>query len=295
MNWMLMILLHSLFKGGRQIAKKKSTQKSTVAEVLFFYALYSLVLIVLMTILKIGGDMADLLPTNTGLLTMLMVAVKSFITFMAWICELRSLQKLPIGIHGILDLARIVFCTILGVVFLREKMSIAQITGMIIVCAGILMLRRFSDSENSGENEIKLKYVLLAFASCFLNSITSLMDKKLMSTGLSAGSLQFWYVLFLTPFYLYFLVIKQTHINFDSVRKNHWIFFLAIMFVLADRSLFIANKIPESKLTIMTLIKQSSVFVTIIGGHLVFHEKRTGYKLLCAGVVCIGILISALL
>ena len=157
------------------------------------------------------------------------------------------------------------------------------------------MLQRFSDSENSVEDKFQVKYAMLALVSCFLNSITSLMDKKLMSTGLSPASLQFWYVLFLTPFYLSFIMVKRIHIDFSSVRKNHWIFLLALMFVLADRSLFIANKIPESKLIIMTLIKQSSVFVTIIGGHFIFHEKRTGYKLICASVVCIGILISSLL
>lgn len=295
MDWILIMLLHSFFKGGRQIAKKKSMEKSTMAEVLFFYTLYSIVLIILMTVLKIGGNIADMSPAKIGLLTMLMIATKSFIIFIAWICELRSLQKLPVGIHGILDLARVIFCTILGVVFLQEHMGITQLLGMIIVCAGILMLQRFSDSKNSIEDKFQLKYAMLALVSCFLNSITSLMDKKLMSTGLSPSSLQFWYVLFLTPFYLLFLMVKRIHIDFRSVRKNHWIFLLALMFVLADRSLFIANKIPESRLTIMTLIKQSSVFVTIIGGYFVFHEKGTGYKLICASVVCIGILISSLL
>lgn len=295
MNWILIMLLHSFFKGGRQIAKKKSMEKSTLAEVLLFYTLYSIVLIVLMTVLKIGGNIADMSPAKIGSFTMLMVAAKSFIIFIALVCELRSLQNLPVGIHGILDLARVVFCTILGIVFLKEQMGIMQLLGMLIVCAGILMLQRFSGNENSVDPEFKLKYAILALVSCFLNSITSLMDKKLMSTGLSPASLQFWYVLFLTPFYLLFFMVKQIHIDFRSVRKNHWIFLLALMFVLADRSLFIANKIPESKLIIMTLIKQSSVFVTIIGGHFIFHEKRTGYKLICASVVCIGILISSLL
>ncbi|MBQ9491981.1 MAG: EamA family transporter [Firmicutes bacterium] len=235
MNWILIMLLHSFFKGGRQIAKKKSMEKSTMPEVLIFYTLYSIVLIVLMTVLKIGGNIVDMSPAKIGSFTMLMVVAKSFIIFMAWVCELRSLQNLPVGIHGILDLARVVFCTILGVVFLKEKMGIAQLLGMLIVCAGILMLQRFSGNENSVEHEFKLKYAMLALVSCFLNSITSLMDKKLMSTGLSPASLQFWYVLFLTPFYLLFFTVKRVHVDFRSIRKNHWIFILALMFVLADR------------------------------------------------------------
>ena len=48
----------------------------------------------------------------------------------------------------------------------------------------------------------------------------------------------------------------------------------------------------DSKVTVMTLIKQSGCIVTILGGKLVFNEKGVGYKLICAAVVITGIVLA---
>ena len=66
------------------------------------------------------------------------------------------------------------------------------------------------------------------------------------------------------------------------------------MFILADRALFIANEIPDSKVTVMTLIKQSGCLVSIVGGRLFFKEKNIGFKLVCAGVIIAGIVIGVM-
>lgn len=44
----------------------------------------------------------------------------------------------------------------------------------------------------------------------------------------------------------------------------------------------------------MTMIKQSSCIVTILGGKFVFKEKHVGYKILCAVIVVAGIIIAVL-
>ena len=117
-----------------------------------------------------------------------------------------------------------------------------------------------------------------------------------MRTGkISSGQLQFWYMLFLVFFYLIYIVLTKQQIRWKSALKNYWIWILAVAFVIADRCLFIANGIEGSRVTVMTLIKQSSVIVTILLGKLIFKEKNIGYKLICALVVLSGILISVLL
>jgi len=66
------------------------------------------------------------------------------------------------------------------------------------------------------------------------------------------------------------------------------------MFVIADRALFIANGMEDSKVTIMTLIKQSSAVVTILSGKFIFHEKNVGYKMFCAAIIVCGIVIAVI-
>ena len=142
------------------------------------------------------------------------------------------------------------------------------------------------------KNTLSGKFVLMAFGSCVLNSISGLLDKILMKQ-INSSQLQFWYMLFLLAFYLLYVLITRTKIT-RSVWKNGWIWLLAIMFVIGDASLFLANADPESRVTIMTVVKQSACFVTILGGKFVFHEKGIGYRLFCASIIFCGIVLCVL-
>ena len=119
------------------------------------------------------------------------------------------------------------------------------------------------------------------------------MDKVLMRGGdLSSGQLQLWYMVFLVAFYVIYVLVRKIRLNVRGMLKNPWIWGLSILFVIADRALFIANGYADSRVIVMTVLKQSCSIVTILGGWLVFREKKIGQKLLCAAVVIAGIVIS---
>ena len=100
-------------------------------------------------------------------------------------------------------------------------------------------------------------------------------------------------MLFLVSFYALYLIISKTKIRWQAC-KNGWIWLLSILFVIADRALFVANADVASKVTVMTLIKQSGCIVTILAGKFIFKEKNIAYKLLCAVVIIAGIVIAVL-
>jgi drug/metabolite transporter (DMT)-like permease len=58
--------------------------------------------------------------------------------------------------------------------------------------------------------------------------------------------------------------------------------------------MFIANTYENSTVVVMTLIKQSSVLVTILLGKLVFKEENILKRALCACLVIAGIVISVI-
>ena len=220
---------------------------------------------------------------------------------------------MPVSLYGVLSLSRVLFSTFSGVIFLHEVLGINQIAGLVIVCAGLLMLRiNPKKKENKLVEEaaasngtttsnitpplpdstepIKPIFIILAFASCILNAISGFMDKILMR-DVTSSQLQFWYMLFLVIYYGVYVLIKREKIS-PTVFKNGWVWALAIMFVIGDKALFIANGMSESRITIMTLIKQSACLVTIIGGKIFFKEEHILYRLLCAAVILCGIGIS---
>lgn len=280
MSWVILTLVYGLLKGGREIVKKESLKKNSIMEVLFFYTLFSFILCI-----PFSTDIASI---NISYLPL--VFVKSFVIFLAWILSFKAIKQLPISIYGILDLSRVLFATLLGVVIMHETCTVPQITGLIFVAAGLILLkRRKSDvSEN-----IKFSVVLFALLSCMLNAVSGLLD-KILTQYITPSQLQFYYMLFLTLLYLTYIIINSEKVNIKSSITNYWIWILAIMFVIADKSLFMANANPDSKITIMTLVKQSGCIITILAGKFIYKEKNMLHKFICAGIIIAGIVIAVL-
>lgn len=284
MLWMFLVLIYGLLKGTREIVKKKSLEKSSVMEVLFFYTLFAFLFVCV--------DAKNAMGIEPRMLVF--VALKSFIIFVAWMCSFKAIKKMPLSVYGILDLSRVLFATLLGAVVLKETMSNFQIIGLILVASGLLLLKfRIGGKKTKEKEEVKPVIVCFALASCMLNAVSGLMDKILMK-DLTSSQLQFWYMLFLVLFYLVYIIATKTPVDLKSSLKNYWIWLLAFLFVIADRALFLANGMEGSKITIMTLIKQSGCIVTILGGKLIYKEKNIGYKLFCAMIIVAGIVVAVL-
>lgn len=288
MIWMLCTLFYGLAKGAREICKKKALLKNGVMEVLFFYTLLSFVMVV-PEVRNAGG---------LAYWQYLLIALKSFVIFIAWMCSFYAIKKLPVSVMGVLDLSRVLFATLMGVIFLHETMWANQVIGLICVAVGLVILpipniiaSKRPDTVKQTEL-LKPLIVIIALLSCILNAVSSTLDKYLMGTDMTSGQLQFWYTLFMVIYYGIYILVKKIKIHWKELVKNHWIWIMSILFVLADRALFIANANPDSKVTVMTLIKQSGCLVTIIGGKLVFKEKNILYKLFCAGIIVAGIVIT---
>lgn len=283
--WMLQVLLYGLLKGAREIIKKKSLGKSTVLEVLFFYTLFGF-LMVCPDVVNAGG-----VPP----MQMAGIVLKSFVIFVAWMCSFKAIKKMPISLYGILDLSRVLFATLLATIVLHETMTSYQMTGLLLVCTGLLMLKGLpgKHKDTPEKEKVSPKLICLAFASCLLNAFSGFLDKILMK-DVSDSQLQFWYMLYLVLFYLVYIIITRTKIRIVDSLKNGWIWLLAFLFIIADRALFLANGDPASRISVMTLIKQSGCLVTILGGKFIFHEKNIRRKLICAAVIVTGIVIAVL-
>lgn len=277
--WVVLVLIYGLLKGAREVCKKKSLEKNTVIEVLFFYTLFSF-LLVLPNIANLGNISIKLLS---------LIALKSLIIFLAWILSFHAIHAMPVSLYGILDLSRVLFATFLGISVLHEEMTIFRTIGLILVVSGLLLLK-YRRNGNVSEH-VRPAIVIVAIASCMLNSLSGLMDKILMRS-VTSSQLQFWYMLFLVIMYFVYVLISRSQTNFTSAVKNPWIWTMAILFVIADKCLFIANGMEASKITVMTLIKQSGCIITILAGKFIFREKNITHKLVCAAIIITGIVIG---
>ena len=287
MMWIALVLLYGVLKGVREIVKKKALSKNSTIEVLFMYTLLSF-LIVLPDVKNAMG---------LELHFYFYIAMKSFVIFLAWMCSFKAIKKMPISLYGVLDLSRVLFATLLGVAVMQEILGPYQVLGLLLVSAGLLLLKYHPGSRQNGVSKageaVEVRYVVMAFASCLLNAVSGLLDKILMK-DISSSQLQFWYLLFLTLFYLLFILVSRVPVNWGSAVRNQWVWLLSLLIVIADRALFVANGMEGSRITVMTLLKQSGCVVTILAGRFLFREKNTTHKLVCAAIIIAGLVAAVM-
>lgn len=282
--WIFQAVSYGILKGMRDIMKKLALKKSSIIEVLFFYTLLSFVMVLPKT--KEAVAIFD-----TSLQYLPFIAVKSLVIFVAWICSFKAIEKLPIGFYGLMDMSRVVISSVMSILIFGEVLTLNKLLGMVLVIDGLVLVN-VSRSGLGNRDDIKIKYVVLTLISCLLNSCSEIFDKWFMmpKTQITASQLQFWYLFFLTVMYFLYIIIKRIHIDWRMLYKNYWLVILALLFVIGDKALFNANRTGD--VIALTLLKQASVIITIVGGKLVFKECDTVFKLLCAVVIICGIIVG---
>ncbi len=279
--WILYVLIYSILKGSRDGMKKAALKKSSSFEILFFYTFIGWIFT-----FPFSKDVFSVPPQF-----IFIAFIKAFILCIAWIMALKVLKNMSVSLYGIMDLSRMVFSMLLGVIILGENLTFAKILGGSIVVCGLILANLKKETNNT---KTHFSIVIIALISCFFNSCSGVIDKITMKY-ITSAQLQFWFMFFMTAVYGAIIIIKKEKISVKSVKTNYWIPIMSLALIIGDRLFFEANISPLSEVTLMTIIKQSSVIVTVLSGWLIFKEKHILYKMMCAGIVVSGILISILL
>lgn len=278
--WIFYILIYALLKGSREGMKKAALKKSSASEILFYYTLIGWI-----CILPFSASAFSLAPKF-----IFFAFIKSAVVCAAWYCAFAALKNMSVSLYGIMDLSRMVFSMLLGVLVLGESFTLPKAIGMLLVILGLLLVNLKKDTASKG---MTLPLLIAVLLNCSLNAVSGTMDKTLMQY-MESSQLQFWFMFFMTVIYGVVLLLHKEKLSFRSVRTNYWIPLLSLTLVLGDKALFEANAHPESQVTLMTILKQSSVLINIFVGWIFFHEKHILYKLLCGLIVIAGILIALL-
>jgi len=279
--WILFIFIYALLKGSREGMKKSALKKSSSNEILFFYTLIGFI---------VAAPFSWKAAIATKPIFIFYSFVKAAVVCAAWIFAFLAIKNMSVSLYGIMDLSRMVFSTMLGVFVLGESFTLAKAIGVILVIIGLLLVNLKKDTSSKG---VTFTVLMAALLNCFLNAISGTMDKVLMKS-MESSQLQFWFMLFMTIIYGVVILVRKEKISIKSIKSNYWIPLMSISLIVGDKLLFEANANPESQVTLMTIIKQSSVVVTVLTGWLVFKEKNILYKMMCASIVLMGIFIALL-
>ena len=278
-DWMLLTIIFAVIMGVYYLFEKEAMKKDSYIEVLVFSITVCFIIILFDLPKAINID-----PGNMGL-----IVLKSGIIFASWVLSFKSMSHMSVSKYGVINMSRILFTTILGVIVLHEVITLNEFIGMVIIVIGLLLV-------NSSRNKVKKKskkYVWYLLLACVLMSIAGLLD-KLICSNVSVEAFQFWFLLYLFIISWIYVLFRKIKIDFSSVTKNHWIYLYSIFYVIGDKILYTANGIDGSQISIISLLKQVSVIITVLVGGKIFKENNLQKKFLCSLIIFMGIIIVAL-
>ncbi len=275
--WLALAFVSAFFLGCYDICKKKSVDGNAVIPVLFLNTLFcSLLLLPLVLISKVSPDTLSgtigYVP-SVSLETHGYIFIKSVIVLTSWIFGYFAIKHLPLTITGPINATRPVM-TLLGALFIfGERLNLFQWIGVIITIISFFLLSLSGKKE--GISFHKNKWIFFMVLASVAGAVSGLYDKFLMQQ-FSSTAVQYW---FNTYQCLLMLIVLLTlwypKREKTTLFKWKWsIILVSVFLTIADFVYFYALTDSDAMISIVSMVRRSSVLVSFAGGVLFFHEKN---------------------
>lgn len=296
MLWLWLSVISALLLGMYDVVKKLAVKNNGVLEVLFCATGISTLLLSPVLISSISGNAlfsGDLWKLGPGPLSLhLKLFLKSSIVTISWICGIIALKHLPITTVGIVKASRPVFILLGCLLIFGERLNIVQWGGVCVAIAALYLLGR--SSKNEGIVFSSNKWVWCLFGSVVSGVASALIDKYLMK-DVQPLFVQAWCDLYITLILAVCLAVQRGFLRRRGGKvsgiKWDWNLLLIALFITAsDFCYFFSLTFDGSLLSVISMIRRSSVLVTFVFGAVLFRENKLKAKglemlLLLAGMV----------
>lgn len=282
-SWLLWILSSSVCLSMYDLCKKASVKNNSVFPTLFLttFSGWAVLSLILIFSGRMGATL-ELVPKNV-----LLLGIKSFIVGASWTATYLALRTLPITCAAPIR-ASGPFWTLIGAVLIFSEIpNLIQGVGMAFVLAGCIF---FSLSSSKDRATGGLKAVLLAFLGTVLGSCSALYDKHLMQgLGIAPVTVLWWFLGGMMV--MYAILAAFNHRGF------HWRFTMpltGILLTASDAFYFTAIAIPDAQISVLSLIRRSSIILTFFIGGALFRERDIRRKALALAAILVGVVLLCL-
>ena len=289
--WLAFALVSALFLGLYDVAKKQSLKENAVIPVLWFNTLFCSLLMLPFTLLSAKTGLLDgsifYVPTAGWELHRLLM-LKAFIVLGSWIFGYFGMKHLPITLFGPINATRPIIVLLGGLLLFGERLNMYQWIGVIIAVLSFYLLSVSGKKE--GITFYKNKWVFCVIMATILGAVSALFDKYLL------GRFNNMFVQAWSNFYQLALMTVILFSLWWPTRKHttpfQWkwpIIFIAVFLTLADYAYFVSLAQSASMVSIVSMIRRSSVIVSFLCGALLFHEKNLKSKVIDLLLVLLGL------
>lgn len=277
-SWLFWILASSVALSMYDLCKKASVRGNSVFPTLLVttfsgWAVLSAFLLATGKFGAVAGVSAKHVPP---------LFVKSAIVGASWTATYLALRTLPITSAAPIR-ATGPFWTLIGAIVLFVEVPCAlQAAGMALVLAGCVFFSVSSRRDTAGGG---LKAVALAFAGTVLGSCSALYDKHLLQgLGLAPSSVLWWFLGGMTLMYAAAAAFSRRGFEW------RWTMPLTgILLALSDACYFTAIADPDAKISVLSLVRRSSIVLTFFVGGAIFRERDLRRKIFALIAILLGV------
>lgn len=310
--WVVYALVSASLLGLYDVFKKKSLQGNAVIPVL----LINTVICTLFFLPSIVGSLTGMISPDSSLYIPdggwrehKLVIIKAFVVLSSWICGYFAIKKLPLTIVGPVNATRPVMTLVGAMLIFGERLNLLQWAGVCMAIFSFWMLSRSGKKE--GIDFKSNVWVLLLVAAAVLGACSGLYDKYLMASsgaGLDRLFVQGWYNLYqaviMGVIMLLVWLLERKRALAQAVPGTgpdyvpfvwKWtIPFISLALTAADLAYLYALTMPGAMISVVSMIRRSSVLVSFVFGAVVFHEKNLRSKALDLVFVLLSLILLLL-
>lgn len=291
--WLLLAFVSAALLGLYDIAKKTSLKENAVLPVLFLNTLFSTLIFVPFILMSrfdaSAMENSMFYVPEAGWEVHKFIILKAIIVLSSWICGYFAIKHLPLTIAGPINATRPVMVLVGAMLVFGERLNLYQWigTGFAIVSFFLLSVSGKKEGINFKSN----KWIFLLILAAVLGAVSGLYDKYLLK-HIDRMIVQSW-------FNVYQMIIMGAIVLFlwypkrRSTTKFSWkwsILLISIFLSAADFAYYYALSYDDSMISVVSMVRRSSVLVSFIGGVFLFKEKNIKGKVIDLLLVLIGML-----
>lgn len=295
--WLGWILASCVVLSLYDLSKKASVRGNAVFPTLFGSTLSGWLAVTAFLLCRGGFAAAIALPY--GHIALLLF--KSCIVGASWTATYIALKTLPITVAAPIRATGPMWTLVGAVLVFSEMPTFAQAVGMSFVVAGCIAFSRSAAHE--GIDFRRDRAVLFAFLGTFLGSCSALYDRHLLNgLGIQTGTVLWWFMGGMCAIYLVATAIWLAGARrggdgrrpaAGGIAKFDWRWTIPLVGVLlaaSDACYFNAIAVPEAKISVLSMIRRSSVVVTFFLGGAVFRETNLLRKAAALAAILAGVM-----
>ena len=232
-------------------------------------------------------NLTSLSSTASIIKAHLLIILKAFIVLSSWICGYFGLKHLPLTIVGPINATRPVLVLIGALVLFGEKLNLYQWIGVSLALLSIFLMSRAGKKEDIDFKNNKWIWCLAA--ATIIGAVSGLYDKFIMKS-LSPMFVQSWfnfYQMIIMALICGLLWYPKRHQN-TPFRWKWSIPLISIFICIADFAYYTSLSNADSMISVVSLVRRSSVIVSFICGVVIFKERNIKAKLFDLILILLG-------